>query len=127
MTKKPKSNEASGWVPHLDDSRDLLVKTTKEAIERLCNRESPDFDEGFYEWLKNRKFKRGRKGPTLAELEAIGITYWAYTRLEGMTSDKAKSRLYNHYEIEEIEKILTKANKLEKVQRLYKAKVSNPK
>lgn len=125
MKKKADSKEESGDVPHLDDSHDLLVTATKDAIERLCERNSPDYDDDFYQWLKSRKFKRGRKGPTLVELEAIGITYWAYTKLEGISPEDAKSLLYNHYEIEEIGKILTKANKLEKVKRLYKAKLTN--
>ncbi len=125
MTKREKSSEDAGYVPHLDESHDLLVTTTKYAIERLCDRGSPDFDEGFYEWLKNRKEKRGKKSVTHAELEAIGISYWAYTRFEGMSAKDAMSRLYNHYKIEEIEKIITKANKLEKVKRLYTAMLTN--
>ena len=126
MTKKIEPQEAACDVPHLDDSHKQLVRTTKEAVEKLCDRNSPDYDEEFHGWLRNRRDKRGRKGMTYAQLEAFGITYWAYTKFEGMTPNEALDRLSAFYGYHEVEKILTQANKLDAVKRLYDAKLSNP-
>ena len=125
-TPDPRTGQSS---PIWNDQELVQVREeTKKAVLKLISKDSLAYDPDFETWLFSLRRPRGKKGLTRQQLLVFGYSYWALTKVDGLSELDALKELSKHYAHVELEKLRTRANRLPEIKRLRSAKLtSSPK